>query len=257
MGMRRVVVVDGWALDSAPGGISCAYGSPACTPGTRSRPARLASSASSASARRSTRTCQHQTRSGSATSAENCAIIPPSPSRPPTGATPLTDYAAFLESKAIRAPLRGVATMPTLAPHLFPFQRAAVEFGLRAGSWGLFYDTGLGKTAGELEWCRHAAEASNGRALILTPLAVARQIEAEGKRWGYPVRVIPSKRKPATGLTSATMTASRSSIPRPLAPWHSTSLDIEGVHGPHVPRAHRYLRCAPLADGRDSDPGAE
>ena len=121
-------------------------------------------------------------------------------SGPPTGATTLTDYAAFLESKSIRAPLRGVATMPTLAPHLFPFQRAAVEFGLRAGSWGLFYDTGLGKTACELEWCQHAAEASNGRALILTPLAVARQIEAEGRRWGYEVRVIREQADAGDGI---------------------------------------------------------
>jgi hypothetical protein len=79
---------------------------------------------------------------------------------------------------------------PPLVSHLFPFQRECVEFGLRAGSWGLFLDTGLGKTARELEWCQHAASASNGRALILTPLAVARQIEAEGRRWGYTIRVI-------------------------------------------------------------------
>ncbi len=110
------------------------------------------------------------------------------------------DYAAFLASKALTAPLRGLTKLPTLASHLYPFQRDAVAFGLRAGSWACFLDTGLGKTAVELEWCRHAAAASNGRALILTPLAVARQIEAEGARWGYPVRVIREQVDAANGI---------------------------------------------------------
>ena len=101
-------------------------------------------------------------------------------------------YEAFLEAKALKAPMRGMETVPDISAHLFPFQREAVAFGLRVGSWACFLDTGLGKTLCELEWCRHAAEASNGKALILTPLAVARQIEAEGQRFGYDVRVIRS-----------------------------------------------------------------
>jgi len=110
------------------------------------------------------------------------------------------DYAAFLAGKAVRAPLRGMAAVPPLAGHLYPFQREAVAFGLRAGSWACFFDTGLGKTAVELEWCRHAAAASNGRALILTPLAVARQIEREGQRWGYAVRVIREQAEAGEGI---------------------------------------------------------
>ena len=109
-------------------------------------------------------------------------------------------YEDFLSRKAIAAPLRGLTTVPGLATHLFPFQRACVEFGIRAGSWGLFLDTGLGKTACELEWCQHASEASNGMALILTPLAVARQIEREGLRWGYPVRVIREQSEAREGI---------------------------------------------------------
>lgn len=109
-------------------------------------------------------------------------------------------YEEFLRSKRVEAKPRGLATVPDIAPHLFPFQRAAVEFGVRAGSWGLFFDTGLGKTACELEWCRIAAEASNGRALILTPLAVARQIEREGLRWGYQVRVIREQEDAGPGI---------------------------------------------------------
>jgi hypothetical protein len=77
-----------------------------------------------------------------------------------------------------------------MSSYLFPFQRDCVSFGLRAGSWGLFLDTGLGKTACELEWARHVANHEGGRVLLLTPLAVARQIEREAHRWGYDAKVI-------------------------------------------------------------------
>lgn len=109
-------------------------------------------------------------------------------------------YSDFLARKAVAAPMRGLSSVPTLARHLFGFQAGCVEFSLLAGSAGLFLDTGLGKTPCELEWCRHAADATNGMALILTPLAVARQMEAEGKRWGYDVRVIRSQEDAKAGI---------------------------------------------------------
>lgn len=109
-------------------------------------------------------------------------------------------YAEFLENKSVRAPARGLKTMPKLAEHLFPFQRHCVEFALRVGASGQFISTGLGKTACQLEWAQHAAEASNGRALILTPLAVAKQIEKEGRRWGYDIRVIRDASDARSGI---------------------------------------------------------
>lgn len=112
----------------------------------------------------------------------------------------MSDYAAFLARKAVAAPMRGMSSVPETAGHLFRYQRECVEFGLHAGSWGCYLGTGLGKTAIELEWAKHAAEASNGKALILTPLAVARQIEAEGLRWGYDVRVIREQTEASEGL---------------------------------------------------------
>ena len=110
------------------------------------------------------------------------------------------EYEAFLARKKIIAPVRGLDSVPALAPHLFPFQRSAVEFGLRVGSWGCFFDTGLGKTEIGLEWSHRAAEASNGRALVLTPLAVARQYFREGERWGYPIRVIREQSDSGDGI---------------------------------------------------------
>ena len=110
------------------------------------------------------------------------------------------NYSDFLASKAIRAKQRGLSDVPKLAAHLFPFQRSCVEFALRAGSAGNFLSTGLGKTACELEWCVHAADASNGKALILAPLSVGWQIAKEAKRWDYDARVIREQSEVKAGI---------------------------------------------------------
>lgn len=109
-------------------------------------------------------------------------------------------YLDFLDSKAITAAPRGLADVPPLADHLFPHQKHAVEFGLRAGSWGCFLDTGLGKTECQLEYLTHTLIHHNGYALILTPLAVARQIEAEAARFGYDARVIREQSESRPGI---------------------------------------------------------
>ncbi len=109
-------------------------------------------------------------------------------------------YADFLASKSIRAKERGLSDVPRLAGHLFPFQRSCVEFALRVGSAGNFLSTGLGKTACELEWSAHAAEASNGNALILAPLSVGWQIAKEAERWGYDARVVRDQSEVKAGI---------------------------------------------------------
>lgn len=99
------------------------------------------------------------------------------------------DYLAFLASKAPRPMASGIEPAPMPA-HLFDYQAAATSFCIRQGRAALFLDTGLGKTVCELEFACQMAAASNGWALLLTPLAVARQIEVEGRRFGYDCRVI-------------------------------------------------------------------
>lgn len=118
----------------------------------------------------------------------------------PSANTPPSDYAAFLASKAVSAPKRGLDTVPALAHHLFAYQAHCVDFLLRCGSGGLFLDTGLGKTLVQLEWAKHAAEATNGYALILTPLAVARQIERDAVKFGYDARVIREQSEARPGI---------------------------------------------------------
>lgn len=109
-------------------------------------------------------------------------------------------YREFLAGKALRAKPHGLERVPQLAEHLFPFQRHCVEFFLRAGGVGCFLDTGLGKTEVQLEFCQRALEAVNGRALILTPLAVAGQTRRRAERWGYPARIIREQNEAGSGI---------------------------------------------------------
>ena len=110
------------------------------------------------------------------------------------------EYADFLATKAPAAAAVGIAP-GTMHPAMRADQKAVTEFALRQGRAALFLDTGMGKTFDELEWCKQAAAASNGRALLLTPLAVARQIEREAHKWGYEARVIRSQEASGPGIS--------------------------------------------------------
>lgn len=110
-------------------------------------------------------------------------------------------YASFIAAKRPAVLASGLDVIPALHPALAPHQRDCVAFGLKQGRWGLFLDTGLGKTLCELEWSKHAAAATNGRALILAPLAVAAQHKREADKWGYQdVRVIRDMSDAGTGI---------------------------------------------------------
>lgn len=115
----------------------------------------------------------------------------------------MNEYEQFLASKAASAAMMGMDSVPALSSHLFPFQRATVDHLLRCGSGGCFLDTGLGKTLCQLEWAEHARNVSNGRALILTPLAVTQQIHREGQKFGYQTRVIRSQDDAGEGISIA------------------------------------------------------
>jgi len=103
------------------------------------------------------------------------------------------EYQAFLDRRAVVAAPRGIESPNDPPAHLFQYQAECAQFGLRQGSWACWLGTGLGKTRIELWWSDVASREANAPALILTPLAVARQIEAEGRKLGYDVRVIRSQ----------------------------------------------------------------
>ena len=94
------------------------------------------------------------------------------------------NYRDFVVNKLQFLAPSGLNTIPPLHESLFPHQRDLTAWALRRGRCAIFADTGLGKTAMQLEWARHVPAL---RTIILAPLAVAAQTVAEGQRLGIAV----------------------------------------------------------------------
>lgn len=93
------------------------------------------------------------------------------------------NYAEFLAAKAQYG--AGSGFEPEWLPDfLFPFQHHLVEWTIRQGRAGVFADCGLGKTPMGLVWAENARRHTGKPVLILTPLAVSFQIEAEAAKFG-------------------------------------------------------------------------
>jgi len=113
----------------------------------------------------------------------------------------MSEYERFLTSKRRVVGASGRTIDPSAVNlRLFGFQRDLVRWAVRKGRSALFCDTGMGKTAMQLEWARLTGE----RTLILAPLAVARQTVAEGQKFGIPVTYARSQdQSPPVGITIA------------------------------------------------------
>ena len=94
------------------------------------------------------------------------------------------DYQDFIDGKSYSESFPGIDD-DDFAGHLFLHQRDLAKWALRKGRSAIFADTGLGKTAIQIEWARHVSR--RGRVLVLAPLAVAQQTVAEGARFGVPM----------------------------------------------------------------------
>src|SRR5574343_426867 len=108
------------------------------------------------------------------------------------------DYKDFLHGKAQLGGDHGFSPsyMPT---YLFDCQAHLVEWAARKGRSAIFADCGLGKTIMELVWAENVRRHTGGNVLLLTPLAVTHQIEAEAERFGIGAKV--SKDGAAHGIT--------------------------------------------------------
>lgn len=93
-------------------------------------------------------------------------------------------YDAFVARKSASTAFPGIDDA-VIGAHLFPHQRDLTTWALRKGRAAIFADTGLGKTAMQVEWAKHVS--SRGRVLMLAPLAVAQQTVDEAKRFGVDV----------------------------------------------------------------------
>jgi hypothetical protein len=91
-------------------------------------------------------------------------------------------YVEFLEYKAQLGEDHGFSPL-WMPDFLFDFQQSLVEWSLRKGRSALFADCGLGKTPMQLVWAENVVRKTNGRVLILTPLAVAQQTLREAVKF--------------------------------------------------------------------------
>lgn len=95
----------------------------------------------------------------------------------------LRSYTNFLETKRHKYPNQGFDTL-WIPNKAFDFQQEIINRSLIKGRFGIFADTGLGKTLIQLVIAQNVVMKTNGNVLILTPLAVAFQFLKEAESLG-------------------------------------------------------------------------
>ena len=96
-----------------------------------------------------------------------------------------TDYLEFLETKQKTHVNSGFSIDESeLNNSMFDFQKFIVKRALKSGKYAIFADCGLGKTLMQLEWANQVCKKTNGKVLILAPLAVVGQTIQEGAKFG-------------------------------------------------------------------------
>lgn len=98
-------------------------------------------------------------------------------------------YEDFLRTKKRRFGESGFQA-GTLPDRLFPWQSKIVQWACRKGRAAIWADTGLGKTAMQLAWADQVQTHTGKPVLLLTPLAVSKQTEAEARKFGIRAEVV-------------------------------------------------------------------
>jgi hypothetical protein len=97
-------------------------------------------------------------------------------------------YSAFLERKTQLDGADGFD--PVWIPEfLFDFQSGLVEWAIRQGRAALFADCGLGKTPMQLVWAQNVHQQTGRPVIVVAPLAVSFQVEAEAAKFGIEAEV--------------------------------------------------------------------
>ncbi|MDW5300731.1 MAG: SNF2-related protein [Sedimentibacter sp.] len=108
-------------------------------------------------------------------------------------------YEEFLQSKQrVNNPV-GFDCIPS-NEYLFDFQRDITKWALKKGKAAMFLDTGLGKTIIQLSWSDEICKHTNGKVLILAPLAVSKQTVREGLKFGIEVTICRSQQDVKKGI---------------------------------------------------------
>ena len=100
-------------------------------------------------------------------------------------------YKKFLKKKELKTIEAGIdVDRDELNPNLFEFQKDIVKWALKKGKAAAFTDTGTGKTFMQLEFANQVIKKTGCKALIIAPLAVVKQTQSEGLKFGIPTTVI-------------------------------------------------------------------
>ena len=97
------------------------------------------------------------------------------------------DYELFLDRKSQEGGNHGFEPI-SIPSYVFDFQESLIAWALQKGRAAIFADCGLGKTPMELVWADNVVRKTNGRVLILTPLAVAAQMAREAIKFDIDVK---------------------------------------------------------------------
>lgn len=110
-------------------------------------------------------------------------------------------YETFLEAKRITVQPSGFSIdRDVLNVKLFDWQKDIVRWALRCGKAAIWADCGLGKSAMQLEWAHRVHLHTGGNVLILAPLAVAKQTQREGVKFGIEVTVCETQADVQNGI---------------------------------------------------------
>lgn len=112
------------------------------------------------------------------------------------------EYRRFIAAKGKTTEGRGFDPRGAW-PGLFPHQMATLQFACQRGRTAAFLDTGLGKSRVEAAAAEEFRIASGKPSLILTPLAVARQMQRECEAVGVEAKVIREDAEVGTGVNIA------------------------------------------------------
>lgn len=108
-------------------------------------------------------------------------------------------YEEFLKSKEFQ-PIHAGFEPDELNPNLFDYQDAIVRWALRKGRCALFEDTGMGKSIQQLAWADAVCKHTDGKVLILAPLAVSKQTAKEADKFGIACHLVESEEDVQKGI---------------------------------------------------------
>ena len=111
----------------------------------------------------------------------------------------MSSYQEFINSKNITNDYFGFEPK-NISQSLFDFQQSIVSWAVKKGRAAIFADTGLGKTAMQIEWARQVANHTNGNVLIVAPLCVANQTVREGVKFGASINYCRSQDAVKSGI---------------------------------------------------------